>query len=154
MPLNLPDYPTFNGKRHDWSSIKFDIQGARMRGLKDLSYKHSLEPGELRGTAAQVLGRTLGTYSAEASFTCALAEYQALITEMGTGYLEQEFNITAKYAVAKGDPINTVEILGCRIKSADNSHSQSNEPLMVKVELSVMLIRENGINPMLETLGV
>ena len=154
--MALPSYPLLNGNRADWSSIMLDIGGGLLKtiGLKELSYKGSLEPGEVRGTHPQVLGSTLGTYSAEGSMTMYLAEYHELIARLGPGYMARSFNITVNYSPRKGDPVITDKLIGCRIKTADKSHSQSNEALVVKVDLFVMLVIENGGTPLPTTLGV
>lgn len=153
--MALPDYPLINGLRHDWSSIQIVIDDTfKTIGLKELSYKGSLEPGEVRGTAPQVLGHTLGTYTAEGSFTLYLSEYHALLDQLGDGYLSKVFNVTVNYSPKQGDPVITDKLIGCRIKTADKSHSQSNEPLVVKCDLFVMLLIENGKKPLPDTLGV
>ena len=153
-PITLPEYPMINGVRHDWSSVQCDVAGFRFRGLKSLSYKHSLDPGEVRGTGPQVLGTTLGTYSAEGSLEMYLREYYFLIGKLGPGYLATSFNITSKYSAFKGDPIIKDQLIGCRIKTPAKDLSQSNEALTVKVDLFVTLLIENGVNPLPETLGV
>jgi hypothetical protein len=152
--MALPDYPLINGLRHDWSSIQLVInETIKPIGVKELSYKHSLEPGEVRGTHPQVLGHTLGTYSAEGSFTLYLEEYKEMIAQFGEGFLATVFNLTINYSPKKGDPVITDKLIGCRIKAADKSYSQGNEPLAVKCDLFVMLLIENGIKPLPNTLG-
>lgn len=154
--MPLPNYTLLNGLRHDWSSISVDIGDGLLKtiGLKELSYKGSLEPGEVRGTHPQVLGTTQGTYSAEGSMTLYLAEYNELISRLGPGYFAKQFNIVVNYSPKKGDPVIVDKLIGCRMKTADKSHSQSNEPLVVKVDLHVSLVIENKINPLPNTLGV
>ncbi len=151
-----PDYPLINGRRADWSAISIDIGGGLTKplGVKELSYKSTLEPGEVRGLHPQVLGHTLGTHTNEGSFTLYLAEYHELIAKLGDGYMATPFNITVSYSPKKGDPVITDKLIGCRIKTADKSHSQSNEALVVKVDLFVMLVVENGIKPLPTTLGI
>lgn len=153
-PPAFPTYPDFNGQKCDWSAVNLNILGVRMIGIKDLSCKDSLDPGEGRGTAPQVLFTTLGEYSAEAAFTCYLAELKAMIAAMGDGYMQTQFNPLIKYRVKKGDPISKRELIGCRIKTIDESHSQGKEGLVAKVDLHVMLLIRDGVKPMIETLGM
>lgn len=154
--MALPDYPLINGLRADWSSISVDIGGGLLKtiGIKELSYKHTLEPGEVRGTHPQVLGHTLGTYSTEASMTLYLTEYNELVQRLGDGYLARVFDIVVNYSPKKGDPVLTDKLTGCRIKGNDKSHSQSNEALVVKIDLFVMALVENGKKPLPNMLGV
>lgn len=152
--MALPNYPLINGLRHDWSSIAIEVDGLKILGFKSLSYKHSLEPGEVRGTHPQVLGHTLGTYTAEGSIEMYLSEANELKKQLGDGFLSKVFNVVAKYSPKKGDPVITDKLIGCRIKTSDKSFSQGNEPLAVKFDLFVMLLIEDGVKPLPVTLGV
>lgn len=152
--MALPNYPLINGLRHDWSSLQIEVGTLKITGLKSLSYKHSLEPGEVRGTHPQVLGHTLGTYTADASIEMYLSEANELKRVLGAGYMASVFNIVAKYSPKKGDPVITDRLIGCRIKTEDKSFSQGNEPLAVKFDLFVMIVQPDGVNPLPVTLGV
>lgn len=152
--MPLPNYPLVNGLRHDWSSISIQVGTLKIPGVKSLSYKHSLEPGEVRGTHPQVLGHTLGTYSAEGSIEMYLSEANELKRVLGDGFMAATFDVVAKYSPKKGDPVITDKLIGCRIKASDKSFSQGNEPLAVKFDLFAMLLVEDGVKPLPVTLGV
>jgi len=152
--MALPDYPLINGLRHDWSSLQIEIGTLKINGLKALSYKHSLEPGEVRGISPQVLGHTQGTYSAEGSVEMYLSEANELKAILGNGYMTKVFNVVAKYSPKKGDPVITDKLIGCRIKTEDKSFTQGNEPLAVKFDLFVMVVIPDGVNPLPTMLGV
>jgi hypothetical protein len=147
------DYPGVNGNRYSWASVEILLpKGKRFRGIKALSAKDNLEPGEIRGTAAQLLGRTRGDYKAEASIELWKREADELIAAFGDGFLEYEFDITANFA-DRNQPISTIKVLGCRIKGKDESYSMSTEGLAVKFDLSVMGILTNGLRPILNMIG-
>lgn len=149
----MADYPLINGFRHDWSSAEIKLAGTVVRGIKSLSYKPSSEPGEVFGTHAQKLGRTRGQLKFEASIELYLTEYEELKGSLGDGYLEKSFSIVAQYS-EEGQPVVTDELLGCRIKSPDKSFQSGSDALTVKLDLDVMLIIENGVKPLTNTLGV
>ncbi len=141
--------PLINGNRYDFSSIKAMLGGLSYLGFKSINYSHSLEPGEVYGTHAQKMGRTRGQYKPEASFEMYKEEYALLLTGLGPGYMERSFDIVVNYEEWDGltQRVITDNIIGFRIKKAENAHSSGNEPLTVKVEGSVMYVIENGLAP-------
>lgn len=144
----MANYPLINGHRYDFSSIDFRYQtptGVMVRtvGIKEISYSDSLEPGKVRGNHAQNVGRTRGEYSAEASITLYKQEFDEMIALMGTGYGEKYFDISVSYAEA-GSPTKTDLVTGNRIKRVENSGSEGNEALIVKVDLDPSDVYRDG----------
>jgi hypothetical protein len=149
-------YPNVNGHKHSWASIEIQVGTKKIRGCKAVSYKNTMEPGEVRGTGVQVLGRTRGDLKSEGSLELFLAEYQELIDELsadGTGFLEKSFDITVSYSEASS-PIITDKLIGCRLKGGDKGFSQGTDALSVKCDLSIMYIIENGKHPISDPIGV
>jgi hypothetical protein len=142
--------PLINGNRYDYSSIKAMLDGLSYLGFKSINYSHALEPGEVYGTHAQKMGRTRGQYKPEASFEMYKEEYALLLLGLGPGYMERSFDIVVNYEEWDGSiqRVITDNIIGFRIKKAENAHSSGNEPLTVKVEGSVMYVLENGLAPL------
>ena len=145
----MSSYPQVNGNRYSWASAEVTINGKRIRGIKEISYSNGLEPGEVRGTGPQKLGRTRGDLKPEASFTILKQEYYELIAALGEGYLEVEFDIVVQYS-ERNAPIITDEIKACRLKKPDHSYSQSTEAMVVKCDLDCMYVIENGIKPIFD----
>src|SRR5687767_2875869 len=140
MPIQ---FPLINGHRYDWSSAVIKLGGVLFNGITELTYRHALEPGELRGNRAQIIGRTRGSYSAEGSITLAKLEYADLIRQLGDGYMEKAFDITASYQPSSDSADVVTDFLrGCRITSAENSHSEGGDVLVVRCDLSIMWIAE------------
>ena len=142
----MADFPLINGNRYDFSSIETNIRGTILRSFKEIAYKNNLEPGEMRGNSPQPGGRTRGEYKPTASFTVPLLEFNELKAALGPGYMEVEFDIVVSYA-EKNQPTITDKIIAARIKSADRSFSSGTDALVVKCELSIMFIIEDGISP-------
>lgn len=137
-----------NGKVYQYDNLEIVINGIPYQGITEINYSDTLEPGILRGTSVYMRGRTRGSYEAEASFTIAKADFEAvkaaLISLGKGGFGEVEFLISVSYAEPTSPLINdTIE--GCRIKHQENSHSSGNsDGLVTKVDLSVFRIGWDG----------
>ena len=150
----MAGFPTINGNRVSWSSIETTVNNKIFREFKDLSFKGALEPGETPSTTAQPGGRTRGKYKPSASFTMLAAEYDELIASLGQGYMEEEFDVIAHIQDTDEAPLREIKVHRARIKSDDESYSDGTDALMVKVELSVMMITKNGLSPIKNLRGV
>lgn len=140
-------YPNSNDSRFDFSSAEIHVNNKIIRGIKEISYSDDLEPGAVHGTYAQKVGRTRGTYSAEASFTLFKSESDELIKELGEGFMEKSFNIVCMYAEPGSATIKDT-IVGCRIKKNEASGSSgSGDALEMKHDLDPMYILWNGKAP-------
>jgi len=156
-PINYPD---INGIRYDFSSIEFGVSPifAPIVGIQAINYEDTLDPGEIRGTSPQVIGRTRGKYDAKADIVCYVAERElifaavaALATTSLIGYREQPFDITVSYSDYL-QPNIVDNIVGNRIKKPSSAHKTGQEGLMTKIELHTMYILWNGRNPYLKFL--
>lgn len=137
--MTTPKYPLVNGVRYSFASIEFNIAGKIILGMKEIAYTETLEQGELRGTGSQVLGRTAGDYSVESSCTMYREEFDDLLDTLGEGYLRKSFDVTVTYA-DEGAPTKTDKLVGCRIKSIEQSNSQGTDGLEVQLQFHVMYL--------------
>jgi hypothetical protein len=144
--------PLINGNRYDYSSVDIRIAGKSFRGVKSISYKDSLEPGEVFGTHAQALGVTRGQYKAEGSVEVYKEELDDILTALSAlppgGYLESRFNVEVHYAEAPAAPTVTDKLIGCRVKAVDENHQSGTDPLSVKLDLYVQHVERHGKNPL------
>ena len=142
-----------NGHKFDYSSIEIHVGGTPFVAVQEISYSHTLEPGYLRGTAPGKLGRTRGEYNAEGSLTLYMPDYKQLCKQLAAmnpqaGYMEAVFTITVSYQeIATSSQLITDVLEGCRFTSAEHSHSQGNDALQVSVDIDIMRIIENGLQP-------
>jgi len=111
-------YPLINGVAHDWSSCEISINNDIVLGIKEISYSDSLEPGEVRGTHAQRLARTRGTYKCEASIELYLEQANAFLAKLGTGFYETEFNIVVNFQDT-GVSLIKDTIYNCKLKKIE-----------------------------------
>ena len=142
----MADYPLINGNKYDWSSVELDIGDAGIfTGVKEITFTHSLEPGVVRGTRAEMIGRTRGEYTAEGSMVVYAEEYSEIITALGDGYMEASFSITITYS-ATNVPVQVNRLIGCRITNVEGGGSQGTDPLEVSLDLSIFRVETGGLN--------
>lgn len=153
MALLPQQYPLINGNTYDHSSVILKFDGQQFEGIKSITYKHTLEPGKIRGTRAQVLKTTRGVYDAEGSIEMLYAEYLLLAQALAnkgakrTGYMEQFFTFTATYDEPS---IGTVTDTGSgvKFKSAELSSQEGGDATIIKCDLFMMGLYLNGLDPM------
>jgi hypothetical protein len=85
-------YPRINGLYFDWSSIEINIDGDVVVGVKEITYSDTTEPGEVRGPAPNLIGRTraehgdvwlLDVGSDQVAFRCpSRAEYKRFLSRV------------------------------------------------------------------------
>lgn len=136
--------PLINGIVYDHSSIEANIKGVRYLQLTEINYKHSLEPGELRGAAAKVLATTRGKYSAEGDFSLSKQDGQQLIADLGNGYMAKYFPIVLNYSEAGLDMI-TDRLQGCRITNVETG-SSGTDATMLKFSIFIQNLLLNGVD--------
>jgi hypothetical protein len=136
--------PLVNGCRHSFASIEIAFDGVVFTGFKEISYNDGLEPGAVRGTSVQKIGRTKGDLTPEASLTCYTEEWKEILAKFGNGFGERVFTIVVAYRENDDADLVTDTIQGCRIKKVERSHSQGTDALEVKLELDVMKILWDG----------
>ena len=142
----MADYPLINGNKYDWSSVELDIGDAGIfTGVKEITFTHSLEPGVVRGTRAELIGRTRGEYTAEGSMVVYAEEYSEIITALGDGYMEASFSITITYSDTNV-PVQVNRLIGCRITNVEGGGSQGTDPLEVSLDLSIFRVETGGLN--------
>jgi len=137
-------YPQINGHAYDYSSIEIDINGTIYVGVKEISWNQTMEKGKVRGTNPQVLARTRGEYEAEGSITMYPQEYTDVITALGDGYMEQQFNVVVSYSEV-GQNTQTIRLLGCEIKSEESGGSQGTDPLEDAIDIDIIQVERNGL---------
>ena len=160
----MPLYPDINGLRFDFSSVSFSFSALPLNpvvGVQAIDYKYKLQPGEVRGTAPQVIGRTRGKYESDCTVTLFKAEEDLLIGAVegiaavsgALGFMEQPFDITVVYADYLQAPI-TDQIVGARIMTVTQGHKSGADALVSKVEMNTMYVLPNNRVPYSGFLGL
>jgi hypothetical protein len=138
-------YPLINGIRHSIASVELKFNGQIYIGFKSINYEWSLEPGMVRGNHPDPVGDTLGVAEYSADAEVYLAEYNQLLQALGPGFATIHFPIIVTYSENGFDTI-VDELIGCRIKKGTASQSQGSDPLVRKIEFSVLKIKPNGVD--------
>lgn len=153
MPYLLK-YPDINGHRYGFSSIEIDYAGLKIAGFKSINYSSSLDPGELRGNSAVVLGRTRGNFSSDASCEMYRLEFDNLKEKLAAiglatpgqmGFMEVSFPIIVSYCELSAANATVDTLVGVRIKKVDSSNAQGTDASTIKLDLHVMNILYNGV---------
>jgi len=144
---------TINGVTYDWHSIECIAKGVSCPELKDISYKESGKRTKVYGTPRNAVGRTGGKSEPEASMTMYKAQWEAFKAQLGNGFGLVEFDMLINYS-EPGQPIITDELLGCTVEEVDTSPSNGEDPIEVKLSLSVMRMKHNGLEMFAEDVAV
>jgi hypothetical protein len=169
MPvITQPSYYTINQVRYQFASLEINFGipgfGTPTLGLQSIDYDDNLEPGELRGTSPAVLASTTGKYSTSAKLKIPKAEATFLTqalnafafanpdpsTGLVMGYGQVQWTATLNYYDI-GQPLQTDQLFGAKIKKMADAGKVGNEPLYVYVDLFLMALSRNGnfmVNPL------
>lgn len=137
--------PVINGFIPDWGSIEVAINGQRYEA-REINYSTSAERSAVHGSGGKKLGLTRGTLDFEADVTLLVEDAMAVLKALGDGFAEKPFDIAVSYTLSDGSVV-TDRLVGCRIKSVENGHSQGNEALTRKLSLDVMDIKFDEKSP-------
>lgn len=158
-PLPSFPIPMINGARFSWASVQIGLAGKKTIGVKSINYKDPLKPGKVRGTNAQVIGRTRGNYDAEGSITVYREDFLDIITYLATligvtsglspnglppGFKEVAFDITVAYSEVPASPVQMDVLKGCRITDSEMDGSEGEDALAMKLSLDILVISWNG----------
>lgn len=146
----MAQYPNVQGVECDFTSLEINVDSEKfewLEGLKALSWSEELEPGEVRGRRAHVIGTTRGEYKAEGSLELFFKEANEFISHLsdsaGNGWGEKYFTLTLTYSEV-GLTQQNVVLEGCRVKKSDDSQEQGSDPLATKFDLFVTMVVRNG----------
>jgi hypothetical protein len=142
------EYPLVNGHRMSFASINLSVDGTETIAFRSVTYNDTAEPGEVRGSHAQILGRTIGDYTCEASLEIYAEELDQFLRAFGDGYMEKVFDVIVTYSEEAGGPTVTDKVNFCRIRGVTRNHAQGTDPLSITIDLHPLFITRSGVNPL------
>jgi hypothetical protein len=150
----MADYPKINGHKHDHSSIELSVtrseDGAPRKfvAVAEITYRQGLTPGQVRGTAAQLLALTKGTLSAgEGTLVLPKEDAQELREVLGQGYMEKTSTITINYSALFSRTITDI-LKGVRLTEEETSSSGGTEdPINDTFTLMYVEGTRGGLSP-------
>lgn len=144
-----------NGLYYDYTSIEIVIADIGVQAnITEINYSAKRDPGVFRGTSSLPRGRTRGTFDFDGDFTIYKEDFELIKQRLSAdpnGFMVAAFDISVDMSEAGANIPVTDTVLGANIISVDNSFSQGNDPLLVKVGLSIMNIKFNGV-PVINTI--
>lgn len=149
MPEQLK-YPFVTGFRHGFASLtaEFKLPGGKsisFRGFKSINYNRTRDREIVRGNHPDPIGKTRGENSYDAEVEVYLAEFDALMKELGPGYGDQMFTLLVHF-VEGGFANLQDEIQGCTFDSSDASNAQGTSALTRKIKLNPTKILFDGVD--------
>lgn len=142
-------YPDINGHHVAYASIEFAVDGVHLPGCRAINYKTTHEIPKIRGTSAKALGRVRGTEDNDGSIEILKRWEQILLDKISqggsVGYAELAWNITLTYSEgASPQDMQTVQLIGVRFHSPEDSHTEGPDGLTTTYQMSIMEIIKNG----------
>jgi len=128
-----------------FSSITLKVDGEEYT-VKEVSYNDGTEPSMVYGSHPVPLGMTRGPYKADGSCVMFREDFQALRAKLAADFYTKSFSVLVAYAEGTGT-VEQDELVGCRFNKRDSSNSQGADPSIVKLDLAVMYIKWNGVDP-------
>jgi hypothetical protein len=127
--------------------VRIEAEGLSFTTLEftEVEYDDEQEPGELRGTSSEILGRTRGEYKPTGKLKLSKKEHARLLTALGNGFYRKSVDVIVTYDEPQLGLI-VDSILGCRPKKNSGSNSKGNDPSEAEMELSPLKILWNGID--------
>lgn len=113
--------------------------------ITEVGYDDEVEPGELRGTSSEILGRTRGEYKPSGKLKMSKKAHNELIAVMGPGFFLKPVTLVVAYEEPElGLIVDTLQY--CRIKKNSGSSSKGSDPNEVECDLAPIKILWNGID--------
>lgn len=143
-------YPYVTGFRHGFASVAAvfklpDGKSLSFRGFKTINYSRTRTRGWVRGNHPDPIAKTRGENEYSADCEVYLAEYQALLKELGAGYGDKPFSVFVQMVEAGFETVQD-ELIGCTFDTTEASPSQGPDALTRKITLNPIKIKFDGLD--------
>lgn len=138
-------YPLINGVRHSFASIELKLGSQIFIGFKSINYSRTRTRTKVRGNHPDPLAKTRGENDYTADCELYFAEFVLFLSQFGSGYGDQVFQVLTTYSENGFDTIQDT-INGCTIDTTEASQSQGPDPLIRKFELNPLKVLFNGLD--------
>jgi hypothetical protein len=144
-----------NGNRYSFTSISLDantVDGGTIslpKGvIQSINWSSKQDPGIVDGNQIVQVGRTTGYGRATGDFEILISEadnFNSSLTGSGAFPLMSiDFDWVVAYSVNDVD-VRTSTLRGCRISAADVSNAKGSEATVMKYQMTIAQVLENGI---------
>jgi hypothetical protein len=140
-------YPNADGYEVSFNSIELRWREKTYTGFKALKYKHGKDSGFAEGSPDEPLGHTRGTYKGvEGSIMVLRRTFDAMVADIGPGYLDAVFEIRA--TMAEGTDTRTDIIRSVKILEESFGGERGPDPLYVERTFKGLKLLPNGVEPL------
>lgn len=136
-------YPYINGSLFSFPSIELKIRGIIFRGFKSINYSRKRDRPKVYGNSPDPLGKVVGKNDYTADAEVYLAEFNAFLASIGSGYGDEFFPIYVSY-VQNGFETIQDQLIGCTLDETEAAQSDGTDPLVRKLTLNPLKILFNG----------
>lgn len=143
----MADTPTVNGHRYSWASIEMHADGIDQPEFTAIDYATESEAGEVFAKGMQQIGDTAGTFKRNGSLELLKKQFNKLSKQLGKGFMRKRFPITVSFDEDGEGGIVTDELVQVRILKVSDSNSQGTDAAKVKLDLHIMRILYDGVDP-------
>lgn len=145
----MATYPDVNGVRTSYCSIELGLQNRPIPGAKSINYEDSGTIGHVKGTSANIIGRTRGDNESKGDLELYQEEWDEMLPILtrggAVGYMELSWPMTVCYAEAANlFKTKTDHLVGVRFHSFKKANGESTDGLVVSVQLDIMRIKWHG----------
>ncbi|MBD3748938.1 MAG: hypothetical protein IE931_05535 [Sphingobacteriales bacterium] len=124
-----------NGELYSWSSVRVNLLGRNLNGIKAIEYGDQEEIKGVKGRGKKDIGYVRGNYTAEGKLTVEMSEIEVLNKSLPAGSSIQDiepFDIPVSYVL--NNKLTTHVLKGCKFMSQKRG-TNSGEVKEIEVEL-------------------
>lgn len=142
--MPILSYPFTDGSAFSFLSAELRMGPFTFVGVKDVAYDRKRDRKKVWGTNADPLSKTRGKNDYNCSVELYLAEFNALLQEMGPGYGDTPFLTIVNFTENGFDTVTDV-IVGCTIDTTKSKNS-GDEALTREFDLNPLKILFSGMD--------
>lgn len=143
----MAENPTINGHKYSWASIEVHADGVDQPQITSIDYTTEGEAAEVFAKGMQQQGDTAGQFKHNGSLEMLEKQWDKLKSQLGKGFMRKRFPYTVSYDEDGEGGIITDDLIGVRIMKVNKANSVGTEASKVKLDLHIMRILYNGVDP-------
>lgn len=133
-------------KEFSWQSVRVNILGRTILGIKGVSYNRKTEKTALYGRGAKPLALQSGNKQFEGAITLLQSEVNAMVDAVKAANALQDltdvaFDIVVSYG--EGNTAKTDVLIGCEIEEYEKGMEQNDPNMEIELKFKYLDLQEN-----------